>query len=77
MTAKVLPPSVFPTAAPMHSPPQVIENRYIDDDKLVEICKERFGAGNYRLKFKLRKWYLSAPCWLDDETIEQCEMEYL
>ncbi|KAJ4394949.1 hypothetical protein N0V91_011164 [Didymella pomorum] len=57
----VLPPSAFPTAALAQSAPQIIENRYIDDDKLLEICKERFGTGNYKLK----------------ETLELCEIRYL
>jgi hypothetical protein len=29
---------------------QIIEDRYIDDMKLLEHCKQRFGIGNYRLK---------------------------
>jgi hypothetical protein len=29
---------------------QVIEDRYIDDVKLLEYCKQRFGIGNYRLR---------------------------
>ena len=29
---------------------QIIEDRYIDDGKLLEYCKQRFGIGNYRLK---------------------------
>lgn len=69
-------------SAPTCRSPQIIEDRYIDDDKLLEICEERFGLGNYQLKvcnyrayqsyaanipqFKFNRWYLQAPCWLDE-----------
>ena len=36
-------------SAPPCRSPQIIEDRYIDDDKLLEICKEKFGLGNYHL----------------------------
>lgn len=52
MAPNVLPPSAFPTSALAQSAPQIIENRYIDDEKLLEICKERFGTGNYKLKVR-------------------------
>lgn len=49
-TPTSLPPSAFPPTTAPHCSPQIIENRYIDDDKLLEICKERFGKGNYKLR---------------------------
>jgi hypothetical protein len=41
-------PSAHPP--PPASSPQVIEDRYIDENKLLDICKQKFGAGNYRLR---------------------------
>jgi hypothetical protein len=38
------------SAAPMHPSPQMIEDRYIDDRKLLQVCRERFGVGGYKLK---------------------------
>ena len=77
MAAKLtLPPSGLLSAAQMHSSLQVIPNRYLDDEKLIEILKQRFGSA-YRLRYKCRNWYLSAPAWLDDETLQSCEMKYL
>jgi hypothetical protein len=32
---------------------QIIEDRYIDEDKLLDICKQRFGLGNYRLRVRV------------------------
>lgn len=29
---------------------QIIEDRYIDEDKLLEICKQRFAPGTYKLR---------------------------
>lgn len=84
MAPQMLPPSMFPTSGLALSSPQIIENRYIDDDKLLGICKERFGTGNYKLrvsslhgarcksdqayilKYKFHRWYLLAPCVLDE-----------
>jgi hypothetical protein len=34
---------------------QVIEDRYIDEDKLLEVCEQRFGIDNYRLKVRTHK----------------------
>jgi hypothetical protein len=31
---------------------QIIEDRYIDEMKLLEFCKQRFGLGNYRLRVR-------------------------
>lgn len=57
-----LPPPEYTPQAPSPSPPQdglltpppnelqIIENRYIDHEKLLKICEQRFGLGNYRLK---------------------------
>ncbi|KAF2635942.1 hypothetical protein P280DRAFT_473566 [Massarina eburnea CBS 473.64] len=50
---------------------QIIENRYIDHDKLLEFCKERFGLGNYQLRYKSKKYYLHVPTLLDEDTLEQ------
>ncbi|UPX17083.1 uncharacterized protein EKO05_0007459 [Ascochyta rabiei] len=72
----MMPLPKFSTAAPMYPSAQIIEDRYIDDEKLLEICKERFGWGNYKLKYKFNRWYLQAPCWLDEETLELCEIQY-
>jgi hypothetical protein len=45
----------LPQLSSAHPPPrssslQVIEDRYIDEDKLLNICKQKFGAGNYHLR---------------------------
>jgi hypothetical protein len=32
---------------------QIIENRYIDEDKLLGICMNKFGPGNYKLRVSL------------------------
>jgi hypothetical protein len=50
--ATMMPLPQLPSA---HPPPsssslQVIEDRYIDEDKLLNICKQKFGAGNYHLR---------------------------
>jgi hypothetical protein len=50
--ATMMPLPQLPSA---HPPPsssslQVIEDRYIDEDKLLNICKQKFGAGNYQLR---------------------------
>ena len=87
MAAAVLPAKMMPLSKPsMSAPtgrsPQIIEDRYIDDDKLLQICRERFGVGNYHLKvrgihlsiqietdtyqYKFNRWYLLAPDWLDE-----------
>jgi hypothetical protein len=29
---------------------QIIEDRYIDEDKLLELCSHKFGPGNYKLR---------------------------
>jgi hypothetical protein len=50
MTASMMPLPKSPATAPMYPSPQIIEDRYIDDEKLLQICKERFGLGNYGLK---------------------------
>lgn len=50
MLANMVPPSKYSAKAPMYPSPQVIEDRYIDDEKLWEICKEKFGPDNYKLK---------------------------
>ncbi|KAF2872634.1 hypothetical protein BDV95DRAFT_593967 [Massariosphaeria phaeospora] len=44
---------------------QIIEDLYIDEEKLLGICIQRFGPGNYKLRFKANKWYLQAPSFLD------------
>ena len=54
MAIKAFLPSRFPTATPQQPSLQIIENRYIDDEKLLEICKMKFGAGNYKLKVMRR-----------------------
>ncbi|KAF2623991.1 hypothetical protein BU25DRAFT_461491 [Macroventuria anomochaeta] len=55
-----------PAPAPRSPSPQIIEDRYIDDDKLLELCSKRFPLGSYRLSWKFNKWYLDAPDWLDE-----------
>ncbi|KAF2797931.1 hypothetical protein K505DRAFT_357980 [Melanomma pulvis-pyrius CBS 109.77] len=66
----------------MFSPPktpkicQIIEDRYINEDKLLELCKDKFGLGNYRLRFKFNKWYLEVPSLLDEDALIQCEMHF-
>jgi hypothetical protein len=32
---------------------QIIENRYIDEDKLLDVCMNKFGPGNYKLRVGL------------------------
>jgi hypothetical protein len=32
---------------------QIIEDRYIDEDKLLELCSHKFGTGNYKLRVGL------------------------
>lgn len=32
---------------------QIIENRYIDEDKLLDVCMHKFGLGNYKLRVGL------------------------
>lgn len=44
------PPHLKPPSRP--PPPQIIEDRYIDDDKLLELCSKRFPSGSYRLSVR-------------------------
>ncbi|KAF2692087.1 hypothetical protein K458DRAFT_411760 [Lentithecium fluviatile CBS 122367] len=53
---------------------QIIEDRYIDDRKLVKICLQRFGPGNYSLEYKLNNYYLHVPEVLHEDVISQCEI---
>jgi hypothetical protein len=50
MVAQMPPLFESPSVASMYPSLQIIEDRYIDDCKLLKICRERFGQGNYRLK---------------------------
>ncbi|CAO2658702.1 Nn.00g064250.m01.CDS01 [Neocucurbitaria sp. VM-36] len=52
--------------APTFSRPQIIEDRYIDEDKLLQVCKQRFAPGTYKLSYKFNMWFLQAPSLLDD-----------
>ncbi|KAJ4316349.1 hypothetical protein N0V94_005487 [Neodidymelliopsis sp. IMI 364377] len=76
MIAQMPPLFESSSVASMYPSLQIIEDRYIDDCKLLNICRERFGQGNYRLKYKFNKWYLRAPSCLDEETIELCEIQF-
>lgn len=49
MSANMMPLSKLPAGDPAYSSPQIIEDRYIDDQKLLAVCKEKFGS-NYKLK---------------------------
>ncbi|KAF1960377.1 hypothetical protein CC80DRAFT_292757 [Byssothecium circinans] len=79
------PPKYTPTADPIlqpqpqllptpESPVQIIDNRYIDHDKLIEYCKQRFGLGKYELRYKSKKYYLKVPIHLDDDILQKCEI---
>ncbi|KAF3034084.1 hypothetical protein E8E12_005624 [Didymella heteroderae] len=76
MAVHSMPFPKFSAAAPAYPSPQIIEDRYIDDKKLLQVCRERFGIGGYKLKFKHNTWFLQAPCWLDEVTLELCEIDY-
>lgn len=39
---------MFPSSE-MKKISQIIENRYIDEEKLLDVCMHKFGLGNYRL----------------------------
>ncbi|ORY12264.1 hypothetical protein BCR34DRAFT_600818 [Clohesyomyces aquaticus] len=54
----------------------IIEDRYIDEEKLLDLCRARFGAGNYRLRWTLNKWYLSAPGPIEDDELDRCELKF-
>ncbi|CAI6338062.1 unnamed protein product [Periconia digitata] len=62
--------------APPPNQLQIIENRYVDDEKLSQICIKLFGLGNYDIRYKSKKFYLSVPVFLDQETIDQCDRYY-
>lgn len=49
MTAGTDPSSEQPAAPPRIPSPQIIEDRYIDDDKLLELCSQRFPPESYTL----------------------------
>jgi hypothetical protein len=57
----------LPQLPSAHPPPrssslQVIEDRYIDEDKLLNICKQKFGAGNYHLRVSELLKFLRQLC---------------
>lgn len=41
-----------PSSPPRCPSPQIISDRYIDDDKLLELCSQRFPSGSYRLSVR-------------------------
>jgi hypothetical protein len=51
-TLKALSIVMFPSSK-MKKISQIIENRYIDEDKLLDVCMHKFGLGNYRLRVGL------------------------
>ena len=59
MAVHSMPFPKFSAAAPAYPSPQIIEDRYIDDKKLLQVCRERFGIGGYKLKVR-RIRFLSA-----------------
>ncbi|KAJ4988216.1 hypothetical protein SVAN01_06312 [Stagonosporopsis vannaccii] len=50
----------------------MISDRYIDDDKLLELCSQRFPSGSYRLIYQFNRWYLDAPDRLDEVSGFRC-----
>jgi hypothetical protein len=52
MAAHPMPFPKFSAAAPAYRSPQMIEDRYIDDKKLLQVCREKFGVGGYKLKVR-------------------------
>ncbi|KAL5437648.1 hypothetical protein PMIN07_000765 [Paraphaeosphaeria minitans] len=53
--------------------PQIIQDRYIDGDKLLALCQERYGIENCRLKYKNERYYLQVPEVIGEEILQQCE----
>jgi hypothetical protein len=54
-------PAMKPPAQHPSKVSQIIEDRYIDEDKLLDICKQRFGLGNYRLRVRVILSSYTAP----------------
>ncbi|KAK7181517.1 hypothetical protein DPSP01_008916 [Paraphaeosphaeria sporulosa] len=53
--------------------PQIIQDRYIDGDKLLAMCQKRYGIENCRLKYKNERYYLQAPELIGEDILQQCE----
>ena len=49
MSANMIPLSKLSAGDSTYPSPQIIEDRYIDDQKLLAVCREKFGS-NYKLK---------------------------
>ncbi|KAF2184450.1 hypothetical protein K469DRAFT_709212 [Zopfia rhizophila CBS 207.26] len=55
---------------------QVIEDRYIDAEKLADLLENKFGVHQFTIRYKFNKWYIEAPEILDEASLEQCEIQY-
>jgi len=51
---------------------QVIEGRYIDKEKLLELLNREFGRGNFQVRIQLNRWILAIPSLLTEEQIDAC-----
>ncbi|KAL6707158.1 hypothetical protein ACN47E_004705 [Coniothyrium glycines] len=60
-----------------HIIPQIVEDRYLDEQKLRETCQRKFAPGTYKIQFRFNKWFLYLPSPLDEDTLEKCEIDMI
>jgi len=51
---------------------QVIEGRYIDRKKLLQLLQKVFPERNYAVRLQLNCWILTVPKLLREEELEFC-----
>jgi len=51
---------------------QVIENRYIDRNKLRLHLEQTFGENNFAIRLQLNRWVLNVPRKLAEDEIDGC-----
>jgi len=51
---------------------QVIEGRYVDKEKLMNLLNKQFGKGNFHVRIQLNRWILAIPSVLSEEQIDAC-----
>lgn len=56
-------------------PQQIIQDRYIDQNKLHALLVRKFPPSTYSLKWKLNRWIIVAPSPLTDAEIEEVELD--